>query len=427
MFDSLFGKDIYWYGVQAISLLESGELHSPDRSPIFHIVALVFRFLGTTDESLFVFQLLTVIWLLFCLYFARFIQKSSHESWNLLPSVMVFVLGFLYPKQAWAVGFLLLTYGLFLSDRYKWKHSKWLIVAVLLLLTTWFHAMVGILGLGLWCLYKIPRKFDLLIFLILIILPFLVPKDDNDRFVIDGATFPIFAAYGMMGLGILWDWCILIFGKNVMERQLPIRRSLAFVGMALVLPIFHFADIQFRILISFLLVAEIFSNFNSKQILITFVSFGLWVFVLVQSPNLFRYPYEVMWLPGEKAATVSNNGLLVAHHGFCEYYHFQFRKDCMSWEPDEKAISELPKGTRVYRLVYGIRMENLRASKENGNPIFSTIEPMGEYQLVLEYEWQSYRKWLEAKNSKLLSIAKSWKNPYRKRPGFIQRKQKYGI
>lgn len=427
MFDSLFGKDIYWYGVQAISLIETGELHSPDRSPVFHIVALVFRFLGTNDQSLFVFQLLTVIWLLTCLYLARYLLKSSNESWNLLPSVMVFVLGFLYPKQAWAVGFLLLTYGIYFSDRFTRKYGKWLIVGIFFLFTTWFHTMVGVLGLGLWCIYKIPRKYDLILFLILVIVPYLLPTNDNDRFVVDDKTFPIYAAYGMMGIGILWDWIVLIFGKNVPDRYLSIRLNLGLIGMFLVLPLFHFADIQFRILISFLLVTEIFSQFNSKQVLITAVSFGLWFYVLIQTPNLFRYPYETMWIPGEKAASVSSNGLLVAHHGFCEYYHFQFRKDCLSWEPDDKAISELPRGTQVYRLVYGIRMENLRASKENGNPIFSLIEPMGEYQLVLENDWQHYRHWLEKRNSKLISIAKSWKNPYRKRPGFIQRKQKYGI
>ncbi|TGM02323.1 hypothetical protein [Leptospira jelokensis] len=427
MFDSLFGKDIYWYGVQAISILETGELHSPDRSPVFHIVAFVFRLFGASDQSLFVFQLLTVVWLSFCLYFARYILKSKNEFWNGLPSVMVFVLGFLYPKQAWAIGFLLLTYGFLFSDRIIWKFGKWTLVGILFVSTTWFHTMAGVLGLGLWCIDKIPRKFDLILFLLIGVFPFLIPTNDNDRFVIDGKSFPIFEAYGMMGIGILWDWGVLIFGKNVSDRNLPIRRSLAFVGMALVLPIFHFADIQFRILISFLLLFEIFSRFNAKQTFKTAVSFSLWVFVFIQSPNLFRYPYEGMWNPGEKAASVSDNGLLVAHHGFCEYYHFQFRKDCMSWEPDEKAISELPKGTKVYRLVYGIRMENLRASKENGNPIFSKIEPMGEYQLVLEGDWQHYLQWLETKNSKLLSIAKSWKNPYRKRPGFIQRKQKYGI
>ncbi|ABZ95531.1 Hypothetical protein LBF_3062 [Leptospira biflexa serovar Patoc strain 'Patoc 1 (Ames)'] len=427
MFVSLFGKDIYWYGVQATSLLETGNLHSPDRSPVFHIVALVFHLFGINDQSLFVFQIITVLWLTITLYGTRFLLKSPTESWNLLPSAMVFVLGVLYPKQAWAVGFLLLTYGFLFTERLTWKYGRWIFTGMFFLLTIWFHTMVGVLGIGLWCLYQFPRKYDFLFFIILGILPFWIPTDDNDRFAIDGKTFPVFAAYGMMGFGILWDWSLLIFGKNVPDRYLPIRRGLAFIGMLLVLPLFHFADIQFRILISFLLLTEIFSRYNAKQLLITAVSFGLWFYVLIQSPHLFRYAYEDMWNPGERAALFPNNGLLVAHHGFCEYYHFQFKKDCMSWEPDEKAMTELSPGKQIYRLVYGIRMENLRASTENGNPIFSIIEPLGEYQLVLETDWQRYRMWLEKRNSKLLGVAKSWKNPYRKRPGFLQRKQQYGI
>ncbi|TGM46750.1 hypothetical protein EHQ92_02155 [Leptospira biflexa] len=427
MFVSLFGKDIYWYGVQATSLLETGNLHSPDRSPVFHIVALVFHLFGINDQSLFVFQIITVLWLTITLYGTRFLLKSPTESWNLLPSAMVFVLGVLYPKQAWAIGFLLLSFGFSVSIQLTGKWWRWFFSGICFLFAIWFHTMVGVLGLGIWIVYRIPRKYDWVIFLLLVILPPLIPSTSNDRLVLDTKTFPIFAALAMVGMGILWDWFFLVFGNNVLEHYRSIRRALAFLGLLIVLPIFHFADIQFRILISLLLLVEIFSTFRLHQIWIIGFSFGLWILTFLQSPQLFRYPYEDMWNPGERAALFPNNGLLVAHHGFCEYYHFQFKKDCMSWEPDEKAITELSPGKQIYRLVYGIRMENLRASTENGNPIFSIIEPLGEYQLVLETDWQRYRMWLEKRNSKLLGVAKSWKNPYRKRPGFLQRKQQYGI
>lgn len=427
MLVSLYGKDIYWYGVQAISLLERGELHSPDRSPVFHLVAILFHFLGISDRSLLIFQILTVIWLIFSFYLARYLINPSIKIGNLLPNVMVLVLGFLYPKQAWAMGFLLLTIGFSFSEKRIGKLGNLFIAGTCLLFATWFHTMVGVLSLGIWILYRFPRKYDWILFLLLAIIPSWIPYGENDRLVFDTKTFPILVALTMVGIGILWDWYFLVFGKNVPERYGSLRRTFAFIGLVLVLPIFHFADIQFRILISILLIVGVFSDFNTKQILVTSISFGLWAFTFIQSPTLFRYPYEDMWNPGEKAASIPNNGLLVAHHGFCEYYHFQFRKDCMSWGPDVKAISELPQGQQIYRLVYGIRMENLRASKENGKPIFSLMEPMGEYQMVLEEDWQKYLIWLEKRNSKLLTIAKSWKNPYRIRPSFIQRKQKYGI
>ncbi|MCW7502650.1 hypothetical protein [Leptospira paudalimensis] len=423
----MFGKDIYWYGVQAISLLETGELHSPDRSPVFRIVAFLFSLMGVSEDNLFYFQLVTVVWLLFCLYLSRFLLKTPIDKWNVFPSAMVFVLGFLYPKQAWALGFLFLSIALYFSKLISRPIIRWIGSLIFLVFATWFHAMVGVIGLGVWILFHLPRKYDMILFLSALVLPLLVKSETNERLVVDTKTFPIFAAYGMVGFGILWDWMRLVFGKNSLLSHEPIEKTISFLGLLLVVPIFHFADIQFRILISILLIGSLFTLGNRKEGFITLMSFILWVTTLVQSPHLFSYPYELMWNPGEKAASIPDNGLLVAHHGFCEYYHFHFRRDCMSWEPDEKAIREMPFQTKIYRLVYGIRMENLRASKENGLDIFSYIEPLGEYQLVLEDEWNHYIHWLEKRNSKLLSVAKSWKNPYRKRPSFIQRKQNYGI
>ncbi|XDD46202.1 hypothetical protein AB3N60_16045 [Leptospira sp. WS39.C2] len=423
----MFGKDIYWYGVQAISLFETGELHSPDRSPVFHIVAYFFTIFGVNDDSLFYFQILTAVWLLFSLYFSRYLLKSNTDIWNVFPSVMVLVLSFLYPKQAWALGFLLLSIAIYLSKTISNPIGKWIGCGIFLILATWFHTMVGVLGLGIWILYKIPRKYNLIFFIFVLVLPHLIPDDTSGRLVVDTKTFPVFAAYSMVGIGILWDWLRLVFGKNIISLHKPMYATLSFLGLLLVLPIFHFADIQFRILISVLLIGSLFTLSNRKEGFVILLSFSLWVYTFSQSPHLFRYPYEDMWNPGEKAASISDNGLLVAHHGFCEYYHFQFRKDCLSWKPDEKAIREMPANTKIYRLVFGIRFENLRASKENDLPIFSTIIPLGEYQIVLEKDWEKYIEWLEKRNSKLLSVAKSWKNPYRTRPSFIQRKQNYGI
>lgn len=423
----MFGKDIYWYGVQAISLLETGELHSPDRSPVFRIVAFLFSVLGVSEDNLFYFQIVTVVWLLFCLYLSRFFLKTPIDNWNVFPSAMVLVLGFLYPKQAWALGFLLLSIALYLSKSISNPIVRWIGSGIFLVFAAWFHTMVGVLGLGVWILFQLPRKYDLIFFLSALVLPLFVKSETNERLVVDTKTFPIIAAFAMVGIGIVWDWIRLVFGKNILLSYEPMYKTISFLGLLLVVPIFHFADIQFRILISVLLIGSLFTLGNRKEGFITLTSFVLWVTTLIQYPHLFRYPYETMGSPGEKAASIADNGLLVAHHGFCEYYHFHFRKDCLSWEPDEKAIHEMPSDTKIYRLVYGIRMENLRASKENGERIFSIIEPLGEYQLVLEEDWNHYIDWLEKRDSKLLFVAKSWKNPYRKRPSFIQRKQNYGI
>lgn len=421
----LFGKDIYWYGVQAISLLETGKLHSPDSSPVFHIVALFLKIFGIQDYSLLLFQILTSVWLLFSIFLSRWILLQRELKYSFLfPGFVILLLGFLYPKQSWALGFLVLSIGFYTSS---FSRIRWVAAGLLFLLALWFHPMVGILGLGIWILYQIPIKFYPYIFILSLLLPLLLPNDPNERFYSEREIFPLTAAYGIVGLGILWDWGYLLFGKSE-EKVLQIRKAIAFFGLILVLPIFHFADIQFRILLSLILVVQVFIPWGKIQILVWSISSILWFFTVYTEPHLFRYSYELMWNPAEKMASISNNGLLVAHHGFCEYYHFQFRKDCLSWEPDAKAIAELPKGTQIYRAVYGIRYENLLASKdENNNPIFSYLKPLGEYQMVLEEDWKRYRLWLEKRNSKLLSLAKSWKNPYRERPNFIKRKQSYGI
>lgn len=440
----MFGKDIYWYGVQAISLLESGKLHSPDHSPVFHIVAFLFQIFGVSDETLIVFQILTTVWLAFSLFLARFITMDTQKGFRVLslgiPSILVFVLGFLYPKQSWALGFLILSVGFsfpiptissssasFFSTSLLRFRLRWIASAVFFLLAFWLHPMVALLGFGVLVLYQIPEKFYPGILFATILFPFLFPEDPNGRFYTDKENFPLSAAFALAGLGILWDWAFLVFGSSDLKFN-RIRRALAFFGFLLLLPIFHFADIQYRILLSLILLSQVFIQWNPFQILVWTVSAGLWIFSMFTNPNQFRYSYEQMWIPGESMASVPNNGLLVAHHGFCEYYHFQFRKDCLSFEPDTKAISELPKGTEIYRAVYGIRYENLLTSKdENKKPIFSFIQPLGEYQLVLEEDWKRYRLWLEKRNSKLLMIAKSWKNPYKERPNFIKRKHTNGI
>ncbi|TGK89343.1 hypothetical protein EHQ23_02840 [Leptospira bourretii] len=452
----MFGKDIYWYGVQAISLLESGKLHSPDNSPVFHIVAFLFRIFGVSDETLLFFQILTSVWLITSLFFARYLIFSvieiPYQRINFIPSILVFVLGFLYPKQSWALGFLILSFGfsfpirtissLFattsLSTSLKPSFSfpssslfrfrrRWFSSGLFFIFAFWFHPMVALLGLGVLVLYQIPEKFYPVFFCFVCLLPFFLPEDPSGRFYSDKAMFPLSAAFALAGLGILWDWGFLVFGRSELRFK-KMRRAFAFFGFLLILPIFHFADIQYRILLSLILLTQIFIQWNVFQILVWTVSTGLWIFTMFTNPTSFRYSYEQMWIPGESMASVPNNGLLIAHHGFCEYYHFQFRKDCLSFEPDTKAISELPQGTEIYRAVYGIRYENLLASKdENKIPFFSSIQPLGEYQLVLEKDWKRYRTWLEKRNSKLLSIANSWKNPYKERPDFIKRKHSNGL
>jgi hypothetical protein len=419
----LIGKDIYWYGVQAISLIEKGTLHSQDISPVFYLVSVIFKIFGKSENSLLIFQIFTAIWLFISIFFSRIlIFKNCKKAVYFIPTIALLIIAFLYPKQSWALGFLIICIGFYHITN---KKARLLGMSISFLLSFWFHMMVGFFGIGIWILFKLPKKYYQFLFIFFFLLTIIIPKSPDSRFYNSNEWFTIRIAYGIAGLGILWEWFLLVLSKRENGQE---EGTLNFTGFLMIIPIFHFADIQYRILLSLILIVQIYIHFGKLQIIFWIIGCSLWIYSFYSEPNLFRYSYEQMLFPGEKISKISNNGLLIAHHGFCEYYHFNFGKECLSWKPDEKALSELPIGTKIYRAIYGIRYENLKISLDgNKNPTFSYILPLGEYQLVLEDEWEQYLKSLEKRESKNLLIAKSWKNPYRQRPNFLKRKHLYGF
>jgi len=414
----LFGKDIYWYGVQALSLLEKGELHSPDTSPVFHLLAFIFYFTGPTENGLLVFQIVTSIWLYFTLSLAKLLlYPGQTRNFFVFPSLILLVLSFSYPKQSWALGFLVLSIGCYANEK---SILRVLIAFLLFLFAFWFHRFVGLFGVGLFFIYLMPKRFYPWLFAISILVPFILAKDPDTRFYSGSLSFPLIEAFKLAGLAILFDW-IFLFLRS--ENSMKMRQAIQFLGLVLLLPLFHFADVQYRILLSLLALGGVWIKVNIRNTAIFIISSLLWCFIIEAKPESFRYSYEDMLNPAIKTSEKNEIGLLVAHHGFCEYYHFHFNKECLSWKPDDLAIGELPKGKQIFRLVSGFRYENLKNTRnEKNEAMFSTHENLGKYLLVREDDWNQYLIWLEKHNSKKLGYAKSWKNPYRLRPDFLREK-----
>ena len=417
----LLGKDIYWYGVQAQSLLETGRVHSPDSSPVFYIVAAVFSLNGINEFSLFVFQGLTSLWTFFSLIFVLRISRKEKILIRTISLISIpgILISFLYPKQAWALGFL----GISLSYLSPMKiHSVRTWVGwIFLFLSFWFHGFVGVLGSGILIVSQIPQRFRWIPGFCLYSLLLLFPIE-NERISLSTDYLPLFSAYSLLGLPILLEWMIHIFSET---HPSLIVSSLRFFGIALLLPIFPFSEIQFRILISIFYLGTFFRLSTLKNSLLSLLVSLIWIVSFQDKYPSLRYPYEGMYNPASKISQIPDNGLLIARHGFCEFYHFHHKKDCLSFAPDEIALSELEEGKSIYRLVSGFPGDGfLNTVNRKGKKIFPTSVSLGNYYLVKNSDWETYLLHLESIRSPLLKIAKSVSNPYKERPEFLRKKHR---
>lgn len=431
----LYGKDIYWYGVQAVSILETGSLHSPDRSPVFYITSLVLSIFGKNELGLFAFQILTFIWLLISFSYARSqIRFQEVRFFWILPSLLLLFLAVSYPKQAWALGFLAIAMGFFSGGRDIYRIG---LTFVFWSLSFWFHGFVGLLGFGIFLLSSIPYTITLVMLPAAWVIFTFLPKDMDSRFAKSADAIPLLSAYSLARFPIIWDWVTSLVegGENYIKNRNgseKIQTTLWILSIALVFPWFHFADIQFRILLSILAVSLLYHSWNWKNIFYLGISAMLWLGVFVQHPRLISYDYDSMINPAYSISKIPDMGLLIAHHGFCEYFHFTYGKECLSWRPDDIAYSELPKNTKIYRLVSDIHQSRLkRFSDTKGDPVFSYIRPLGSYQLVKEVDWDRYLIELknqsqdttsQEQNQLLLDKSESFRNPYQYRPGFLREK-----
>lgn len=423
--------------------MQSGELHSPDRSPVFHITALLFRYLGDSENSLFIFGFLTYAFLAICRWIAASVLSKKGEGISWFPYLAGVWISFLYPKQAWGLGFFTLGFALLrsvsLSEGPKAKRVLSLFLSLLFFgVATLFHSLfvvlsiVAILGISLDRIVFIRRwKRDKVAVFCMVLtgLAFLVLDqgqnfDFGARFEKDpGRNWPILEAYRIYGPSLVLEWCLVLFlswrDKN---------SAFPFLVLAILLfPWASFPDLQFRLLLVFLWIGELSLPPSKEKYAIGIFVFLLWAAFLVRDKSHFSHSYPKFRKSLSELPKEIRPGLLVAHHGFCEFIKFHRETDCLSWKPDEKAKRELPPGSEIYRIVADFSKRELESAfLSDGEKVFrDSVLPLGEYLLVNEKDWDLFRATKEKeKDESTVSRILSWKNPYRERPAFIL--QKYG-
>ncbi|WP_125226330.1 hypothetical protein [Leptospira neocaledonica] len=446
--ENLPGKDIYWYGVQAKSLINTGQLHSPDTSFVFHIVELIFRIFGESERSLFIFGFITYCFLTFCgfltIRFSKTILSDKEAERGNFP-FYIFLSGiwisFLYPKQAWGLGLFSIGISLylrFLMDRKNiYRKFKYLILSLAFIgISGLAHSVFLILGMVFlfgFFLDKIIQKnswkiLNITLIAFVLVILFYIARIYLFNFTFGGRIdternfdIPLLDAYRIYGIAFVLEW-VLIFLFLILERK---SAFLIFILGALFLPWASFADLQFRILLSILWISELFLRGSRKAYFAGILICFIWFLSIKSDYSKFGHDY-----PGFRKVIAGfpekfQPGLLIAHHGFCEFIKFYKEYDCLSWKPDDKAKNELPKNSEIYRIVKGFSYRELDSAFDlKGKKIFKApIITLGNYLLVKEADWDDFHSIKEEeRDEKSLSRIESWINPFKERPKFILKK-----
>lgn len=446
--DNLPGKDIYWYGVQAKSLISTGQLHSPDTSFVFRIVELIFRIFGESEKSLFIFGFVTYFFLISCgfltIRFSETILSDEDKQKDNFP-FFIFLSGiwisFLYPKQAWGLGFFSIGISLYLrflmDHKNIYEKIKYLSLSLFLIgISILAHSVFLVLGILFafgFLIDKIFRKnswntlnITLIAFTLVALLYIVRVYIFNFTFggrigVENNFDIPLIDAYRIYGIAFVSEW-VLIFLFLIIERKSIF--LLCILG-TLFLPWASFADLQFRILLSILWISELFLRGSKKVYFAGILICFSWLLGIKSDPTKFGHDYPSFRNAVGRFPGKFQPGLLIAHHGFCEFIKFYKEYDCLSWKPDDKAKNELPKNSEIYRIVKGFSYRELDSAFDlKGKKIFKApIVSLGNYLLVNESDWDyfhSIKK--EERDEESLSRIESWINPFRERPKFILKK-----
>ncbi|GBF39116.1 hypothetical protein [Leptospira johnsonii] len=191
------------------------------------------------------------------------------------------------------------------------------------------------------------------------------------------------------------------------------------------MPWASFADLQFRILLSILWISEVLLRGSRKAYFAGILICFIWFLGIKSDPNKFGHDYRAFRRAVASFPEKFEPGLLIAHHGFCEFIKFYKEYDCLSWKPDDKAKKELPKDSEIFRIVKGFSYRELDLAFDlKGKKIFKApIISLDNYLLVKESDWDYFHSTKEEeRDEESLSRIESWINPFRERPNFILKK-----
>mgnify|MGYP003691815505 CR=1 FL=1 len=449
------GWDGYFYLIQLKALVQEGQMHSPDSSPIYLLLRGL-HFL-VQDEMLAFKLLCSLLAGLFSFILLKWVQQLGKSTiltlalalWLIFsPSLHFFAAQF--PKNLLGIDALMLLIWAMQSHSLGRKILSFVLTFVA-------HRMTA----GLALIFLALKAFNwqraaafaglicLLGFLGLLFPGFLHLADlarfeggfQSQAHILGFAfidTLQLGAENGHWKIEIYFSLVLLVgFGVMVAFRPLPnIQRKWqwALLGLCLFLnfPFFLMDErgMGYRFFLAFLLFAPLILGLillhrnrltHFGVMLLIVVSIIGWGGKFPHDQFSANYEgYSLLKAPLQNRFEEKAPSLLIAHKGLAEYLTFETGFDILPWQAEYSVDT-----TRFYRITSGIFPMEFRYYLNNQDESF-VQELSLQYHLVREDVWQKFAKAVKAENEdqELLGRIYSWENPYQQRPQYLQRNKK---
>lgn len=449
------GWDSYFYLVQVKSVVETGQMHSPEASLLYPYLQAWYYLLG--DYVLAMKVGTAVLCGLFTGLLCRFHPAMPVlGAWSLWsPQLTYFAAQ--YPKNLLgAVMLLAFVQALHGSG----KQGKWwpVLPAVLLMANFFGHRFTFGLAVAyglLWAFFRaggwsgLPRKaFGAALVLILLLVlagqvfPGLAHLTDWERLGRDLTGMPQFApwsfvqSFGLERIGHWWALEIaLVLCAWLWALFSPKNRSsnpaLFWLCGLLLFPFLEWSltGMAYRMFLMFVLIAPLSIDFqqigNKTRLPLILVLVVLSVlFWKTYQPRLHDPDYALFDRITQHAQRhfsdnpIPEPELFIVHNALAEYFTFSTGRDAMPWLPEYPIDSN-----RLWRIAAALHEPSLRyyaGPKQEGK-----IKKLGgRYFLLPEHSWQKALQKAQMEGDSLfLQRALSWQNPSCKRPGFLLRRK----
>lgn len=321
------------------------------------------------------------------------------------------------------------------------KQAVWIFAAFgFYSLSSWFHTLFVFLvpflaaGIVLELVYPARKKILYSVFMAALMSVWLITAIEpfslrDGRVSVDHPSaqiqnWPVVAGFASLGLGFLIEWLFpIVHGYFTRERVLF---PLIILAM-LMLPWFSFGDLQLRLIMTFVWIAQLFSRSSYRILLLSPIAFFAWAVFIFLNRSAYQHDYSRFRQTIETFPQRADIGLIVAQHGFCEFLKFHKSIDCLSWKPDRRALDELPYGKKIFRIVDGFSKQELQSVFEmDGRPVFrQEILVLGSFLFVNEDDWTRYHNLkLAERDDFSLHRIETWSNPFLNRPSFLLNKSR---
>lgn len=445
------GWDGYFYLVQLKSLVETGEMHSRDYSPVY---LLLRGFYAICGDYVLAYKLLSAgLAASFTFLVGWIAQRFSQNIWVVLILVLWSLssssLGFFmanFPKNLLGLNFLLLCMGFSLQPG-QWPRFLGLGGAL------WSHRMTA--GLGLlfllgeqltWKRLGYAFAAGLGLVLVALAVPGLLNLSDFQRFegAFDWPGWPhlrfanllgrenipmtwktelLLGSLGLLLLGLAW-----VRRPFAFNQQLKWMRGLTFLALVLFCPFFKMdlTGIGYRFFLAGMLLSPLFFLPYLSQIKKVFFwgLLGLLIFANGLRFQTFSlkafdpdYGYFQM-IGGQIPADEVPIELIIGHKSMAELITFERGIDVLPWQPEYEVDS-----LKLWRISADIFASDFRAylSAEEWKTVYRIS---ADYHFLREDLWQRFRGRVERNgDEELLERIVSWRNPYRMRPAFVGNKE----